>query len=184
MNDVNIAVRHKVQHVVVMGVSGCGKTTVAQALSEQLAAQFGEADRLHPQANVDKMTTGHPLDDEDRWPWLDLVADWMDQQSRAGHLPIVSCSALKRRYRDRLRDRLGEIAFVHLAGPRATILRRMQDRTGHFMPAALLDSQFADLEPLQEDEFGVTVDVTLPGQAVVERARCWLTAGTGDATIG
>ena len=165
-----------------MGVSGCGKTTVAQALSERVAAQFGEADLLHPRANIDKMSAGRPLDDDDRWPWLDAVAEWMDRQSRAGHLSIVSCSALKRHYRDRLRDGLGEIAFVHLAGPRDTILLRMQERAGHFMPTTLLDSQFTDLEPLQTDEFGVTVDVTMPEHAVVDRACSWLTTRAGVHT--
>lgn len=168
-----------VQGVVVMGVSGCGKTTVASALAGRLSdrapASFGEADLLHPAANIAKMSAGTPLTDEDRWPWLGLVADWMAGERRSGRLPIVSCSALKRSYRDLLRDAGGRIAFVHLAGPPEIILERMQRRSGHFMPATLLASQFADLEQLQADECGVTVDLTAPEARVIDAAHAWLT---------
>lgn len=144
--------------VVVMGVSGCGKSTVGALLAETLRVEYAEGDDFHPASNIEKMVAGMPLTDADRAPWLDIVAIWLGQRRERGG--VVSCSALKRGYRDRLRAAAPETFFVHLSASRAELARRMQTRRGHFMPAALLDSQLAALQPLATDEFGVTVDAT------------------------
>lgn len=150
--------------VVVMGVSGSGKTTVGTALAEALGVAYAEADSFHPEANIEKMTAGTPLTDEDRWPWLDAIAAWIREHQDTGG--VVTSSALKRRYRDVLRSG-GDVWFVHLDGPREVIAGRMAGRSGHFMPPSLLDSQIADLEPLDDDERGVVVDLTeSPGDIV------------------
>lgn len=158
--------------VVVMGVSGSGKSTVGVALARRLGVAFADADDLHPRANIAKMTAGVPLDDADRWPWLDLVGGWLAEHDREGG--VVSCSALRRSYRDRLRRHAPRSRFVHLDGPREVIARRQADRAGHFMPASLLDSQLATLEPLGPDEDGVVLDlgqgVDALVQAYVDRA--------------
>ena len=142
---------------VVMGVSGSGKTTVARALAHRLGCNFAEGDDLHPAENIAKMAAGRPLTDEDRWPWLAAVAEWIAVQADAGQNGVVSCSALRRAYRDRLRR--SDVTFVYLRGDRASIARRLADRTDHFMPAALLDSQFATLEPPTADERHIDVDI-------------------------
>ncbi|MET7654372.1 MULTISPECIES: gluconokinase [unclassified Streptomyces] len=154
--------------VVVMGVAGTGKTTIGPLLAARLGVPYAEGDDFHPQANIAKMSAGTPLDDEDRWPWLDAIGAWADE--RAGLGGVVSCSALKRSYRDRLRATAPGIVFVHLAGDRALIEDRMAHRQGHFMPTALLDSQFATLQPLQTDEAGVVVDVFGGPEAITGRA--------------
>jgi gluconokinase len=143
--------------LVVMGVSGTGKSTVAGLLAERLGWPFEEGDELHPAANVEKMERGVPLTDEDRWPWLDRIGAWIDAQGRAGEPGIVTCSALRRAYRDRLRR--PNVVFVFLSGTREVIQRRMAARSGHFMPLSLLDSQLATLEPPGPDERVVTVDL-------------------------
>ncbi|SED78185.1 gluconokinase [Streptomyces sp. KS_5] len=143
--------------VVVMGVAGTGKTTIGPLLAARLGVPYAEGDDFHPQANIAKMSAGVPLDDDDRWPWLDAIGTWAHE--RAGLGGVVSCSALKRSYRDRLRAEAPGVVFVHLSGDRALIEDRMAHRQGHFMPTALLDSQFATLQPLQADEAGVAVDV-------------------------
>lgn len=143
--------------VVVMGVAGTGKTTVGPLLAAALGVPYAEGDDFHPPANIAKMSAGTPLDDDDRWPWLDAIGRWA--HGRAGLGGVVSSSALKRAYRDRLRAAAPDAVFLHLTGERALIERRMADRKGHFMPTALLDSQFATLEPLGDDEAGVSVDV-------------------------
>ncbi|PXX58680.1 gluconokinase [Nocardia tenerifensis] len=143
--------------VVVMGVSGSGKSTVGRALAAELGVEYAEGDEFHPEANIAKMAAGIPLDDADRAPWLDLVAAWMGERTDGG---VVTCSALKRVYRDRLRAAAPDAFFLHLAAPRDELAHRMADRTGHFMPSSLLDSQLAALEPLAEDERGQTVDAT------------------------
>ncbi|WP_326568528.1 gluconokinase [Amycolatopsis rhabdoformis] len=153
--------------IVVMGVSGSGKTTVGEALAERLGVVYAEADAFHPQANIDKMTAGHALTDEDREPWLQAIARWIAQHEETGG--VVSSSALKRRYRDELRAG-GDVWFLHLHGDRALLAERMQARKGHFMPVTLLDSQLADLEPLQPDEPGRVVEITEPPAALVEAA--------------
>lgn len=160
--------------VVVMGVSGSGKTTVAQLLAERVDARFAEADQFHPQANIDKMSAGHPLDDEDRAPWLADIAAWLGARAATGEAAVVTCSALKRAYRDVLRTAGPGVRFVHLAGPQQVIADRLQGRSGHFMPPTLLDSQYADLEPLGEDEAGVTLDVTLDPETLAGQAAAAL----------
>jgi gluconokinase len=154
--------------VVVMGVAGTGKTTVGTLLAARLGVPYADGDDFHPQANIDRMSAGIPLTDEDRWPWLDAVGAWA--HARAGLGGVVSCSALKRSYRDRLRAAAPGVVFAHLTGDRALIEDRMSHRQGHFMPTALLDSQLATLQPLQPDEAGVAVDVTGSPEEITERA--------------
>jgi gluconokinase len=156
------------QVVVVMGVAGTGKTTIGPLLAARLGVPYAEGDDFHPQANIDKMSAGSPLDDSDRWPWLDAIGQWA--HGRAGLGGVVSSSALKRSYRDRLRAAAPGVVFVHLTGDRKLIEERMTQRQGHFMPTALLDSQFATLEPLGPDEAGVAVDVAGSPQEITERA--------------
>ncbi|MGW0944659.1 gluconokinase [Streptomyces sp. NPDC002623] len=160
--------------VVVMGVAGTGKTTIGPLLAARLGVPYAEGDDFHPQANIAKMSAGTPLDDDDRWPWLDAIGAWAD--GRAGLGGVVSCSALKRSYRDRLRASAPGVVFVHLAGDRALIEDRMAHRQGHFMPTALLDSQFATLQPLQADEAGVVVDVSGSPEDIAGRAMTALAA--------
>lgn len=156
--------------LVLMGVSGCGKSTVAGVLAGQLDWELVEGDDLHPPSNVSKMAAGHPLDDDDRWPWLELIATWIRERTESGRPGIVTCSALKRRYRDVLRG--GRVVFVYLAGTREQIRRRLTARHGHFMPTALLDSQFADLEPPDSGEAAITIDITAaPGAEADEIIR-------------
>jgi len=155
--------------VVVMGVSGSGKTTVGRRLAGRLGVPYAEADEFHPPANIEKMSAGRPLTDEDRWPWLGAVADWVTERAaqRGG---VVGCSALKRSYRDLLRSAADRVWFLHLDGSRALIADRITGRSGHFMPPALLDSQFADLEPLDPDEPGLILDVAAAPEEIVETA--------------
>ncbi|KJY19459.1 MULTISPECIES: gluconokinase [unclassified Streptomyces] len=155
--------------IVVMGVAGTGKTTVGRLLAERLGLPYAEGDAFHPAANVAKMAAGHPLDDADRWPWLDAVGEWI--RNRAGRCGgVIAASSLKRAYRDRLRAAAPRAVFVHLTGERPLIEERMAARRGHFMPTTLLESQFATLEPLQDDELGVAVDVSGSPEEVTERA--------------
>ncbi|MCF2131208.1 gluconokinase [Strepomyces sp. STD 3.1] len=159
---------HTPHVVVVMGVAGTGKTTIGPLLAARLGVPYAEGDDFHPPANIAKMTAGTPLTDEDRWPWLDAIGDWA--HGRAGLGGVVSSSALKRSYRDRLRAAAPGVVFVHLTGSRELIEDRMAHRQGHFMPTALLDSQFATLQPLQSDEAGVAVDVAGTPEEIAERA--------------
>ncbi|WP_242670170.1 gluconokinase [Mycobacterium decipiens] len=138
-----------------MGVSGSGKSTVGEALAQRLRVPFLDADALHPPANIAKMAAGEPLDDHDRYPWLERVGEWLAGHCGAG---VVSCSALKREYRDRLRAYCPCAEFLHLNGSPELIGRRLTGRSGHFMPAELLRSQFDTLEPLGADEAGVGLD--------------------------
>lgn len=154
---------------VVMGVSGSGKSTVGAALAQHFAVPFLEGDAYHPAANVTKMSAGIPLDDDDRAGWLDALATEIGQARSEGRGLVLSCSALKRRYRDLLRGADPALRFVHLAGPRELIAVRMHGRPGHYMPPSLLDSQLSILEPLQADEAGLTLDITLAPTALVER---------------
>ena len=160
--------------VVVMGVAGTGKTTVGRLLAEALDVPYAEADAFHPPANVAKMSAGTPLDDADRAPWLDAIGAWARRHQQRGG--VVSCSALKRAYRDRLRATAPGVVHLHLTGDRALIARRMAERADHFMPVALLDSQFATLEPLEPDERGVAVSVAPGPDMVAERALSALAA--------
>lgn len=160
-----------VQHVVVMGVSGSGKSTVARLVAERLGWPFTEADELHPAANVAKMAAGIPLTDLDRGPWLALLRDGLTADARAGRSTVSTCSALKVAYRDVLREAEGRVRFVHLVADPAVLLARVEQRTHHFMPATLLRSQLDILEPLTAAEDGITVptgDVpTLVADAVI-----------------
>ncbi len=152
--------------VIVMGISGTGKSTVAEALSKRLGWDFHEGDSLHPSSNIAKMASGIPLDDTDRLPWLSRIADLIDQSQSRENPAIITCSALKRSYRDKLR-RQG-VTFVHLSGNPTLIERRMSLRTGHFMPTALLSSQLDALEPLEADEQGFTVSIDQPLEQQIE----------------
>lgn len=155
--------------LVVMGVSGSGKSTIAEGLAERLGWRFEEGDELHPEANKKKMAAGHPLDDDDRWPWLERIESWIDDRLDAGESGIVTCSALKRAYRDVL-DRRGEnVGFVLLNGSREQIEERLHRRKGHFMPSSLLDSQFATLECPTDDEAAVEVDIAGTPDDIVDR---------------
>ncbi|MFG3341090.1 gluconokinase [Glycomyces sp. NPDC048151] len=154
--------------VVVMGVSGCGKSTIAAALAAAVGGAFTDADDLHPEANVKKMASGTPLTDEDRWPWLAEVGAAIRAGLAAGTPAVVACSALRRAYREAIAAAAGtEVRFVHLHGSRELIAARMHARAGHFMPPGLLDSQFATLEPLEPGEPGLTVGIEDSPQAVV-----------------
>ena len=152
--------------IVVMGVSGSGKSTVGAALAQRLRVPFADADDFHPEANIAKMTAGQPLDDDDRYPWLDAIGEWLAAHETSGG--VMSCSALKRRYRDQLRGHAPTTEFVHLDGSRDVITRRQASRPGHFMPAALLTSQFNTLEPLEPDEPGQVIDVDQSIDAIVQ----------------
>jgi len=144
--------------IVVMGVSGSGKTSAARELTRQLGWEYIEGDDLHPEANVAKMAAGHPLDDEDRWPWLRRIAEVVGEHEAAGTSIIVTCSALRRVYRDLLRDGHPSVWFAHVDVPRDVLEERLTARRGHYMPPSLLDSQLATLERLGEDEPGDVID--------------------------
>ncbi len=151
--------------VVVMGVAGCGKSTVGAELGHQIGAVYLDGDTFHPKSNIGKMEANVPLEDDDRWPWLDRIGSEM--AGHGGQL-IVGCSALKRAYRDRLRCACGEdITFIHLTASREVIADRMSERTGHFMPLGLLDNQFDVLEPPMADERAISVDIDKPVSAIV-----------------
>ncbi len=148
-----------------MGVSGCGKSSVGLALAQHLGGIYVDGDDLHPATNVVKMSAGIPLTDSDRWPWLDKIGRCL---ASADDTALIGCSALKRIYRDHIREVVGaRVSFIHLAGTPETILRRLQARRDHFMPPALLDSQFAALEPPGADEEAITVDIDQPLDKVV-----------------
>lgn len=146
--------------LVVMGVSGCGKSTVGAMLAGRLGWDFGEGDDLHPPENVAKMAAGHPLTDEDRRPWLERVAAWIGEHTAAGRNGIITCSALKRSYRDILRG--DAVVFVYLAGSEEVIAARLASRHGHYMPLSLLHSQLATLEPPGPDEKAIRIDIGPP----------------------
>jgi gluconokinase len=151
--------------LVVMGVSGSGKSTVGAAVAQRLRVPFADADDFHPPANIAKMTAGEALDDDDRYPWLEAIGRWLVAHPEGG---VMSCSALKRKYRDQLRRHLPDVEFLHLEGSREVITRRQASRPGHFMPASLLSSQFATLEPLEPDEHGVVIDVDQSVDRIVD----------------
>jgi gluconokinase len=153
-----------------MGVSGSGKSTIAPVLAERMGCEMAEADRFHSPANIAKMESGTPLDDADRWPWLEAIAAWIALRAQRDEPAVVSCSALKRSYRDVLRRGGPGVRFLHLAGPPRVVARRVGERPGHFMPRQLLASQYADLEALGPDERGVTVDLSLPAERIVDVA--------------
>ncbi|MGE2731309.1 gluconokinase [Mycolicibacterium vaccae] len=158
-----------------MGVSGSGKSTVGAALAQRLRVPFADADDLHPPANIAKMSAGEPLDDDDRYPWLEAIGEWLAERCDTGG--VISCSALKRKYRDQLRRHCEGTRFLHLTGTPEVIGRRQASRPGHFMPASLLQSQFATLEPLAADERGCVVDVDQSIDEIVDAAA----AALGDS---
>jgi gluconokinase len=156
--------------VVVMGVSGSGKTTVARGLAAAMGWEYAEGDDFHSEANVAKMASGQPLTDDDRWPWLQSIGDWLGEHEKAGRSAVVTCSALRRVYRDLLRDGRPDVRFCHVAADADLIRDRMEHRQGHYMPPSLLPSQLAALEPLQPDEPGVVVSVAGTPEEIVVRA--------------
>jgi gluconokinase len=159
------------RRVVLMGVAGSGKSAVGAALAERLGATYVDGDDLHPPQNIAKMSRGEPLTDDDRWPWLTLIGQRLAEPEG---ILIVGCSALKRRYRDLIRrEAQGPVTFVHLSGTKELIAARMATRSGHFMPASLLDSQFAALEPPADDETAITVDIDRPLAEIVDSIGRW-----------
>ncbi len=163
--------------VVVMGVSGSGKSTVGRLIAKRLACEFLEGDELHPPRNVERMASGIALTDHDRREWLQAIAEQLADASTAGHGLIVACSALKRSYRNLLRAASSELAFVHLHAGAAELEARMRARTDHFMPASLLQSQLQTLEPPGADEHAIAFDATLPPEAIATQAAAWLGGG-------
>lgn len=153
--------------IVVMGVSGSGKSTVAAALAAALGGVYLDADDLHPASNVSKMASGIPLTDEDRMPWLRVVGDALADADLRGVETVVACSALRRRYRDALRESAPDLFIVHLAGGAELLAERLAGRADHFMPPSLLASQLSTLEPLGQDEDGMAVDIALPLEVIV-----------------
>ncbi|MEQ4304070.1 gluconokinase [Plantactinospora sp. B6F1] len=158
------------RHVVVMGVSGSGKTTVAVGISELTGLTFAEADEFHPESNVELMRAGVPLDDTHRWPWLRELAGWMAERAAEGVSTVLACSALRRSYRDVLRQGPPSVDFVFLDGAAEVIRERLSQRAGHYMPASLLDSQIATLERPAPDERVLTLDVAATPEELVEAA--------------
>jgi len=157
--------------VVVMGVSGAGKSTVGRIVAARLACLFRDADSFHPQANIEKMSRGEPLTDDDRWPWLQAIADWIAQRRSAGETGVVTCSALKRVYRDIVTDKQrADVRLVYLKGDFALIEARLKARKGHFMPPELLRSQFAALEEPAADEHATAVSVDATPEEIAARA--------------
>ncbi|MFC8302593.1 gluconokinase [Specibacter sp. NPDC057265] len=173
--------QHHAMHLVVMGVAGSGKSTIAAALAGKLGWAHAEADEFHPQANIDKMTRGIPLQDEDRWPWLEEIQHWMTSHGTAREGTVLTCSALKRSYRQLLSQATGRVVFIHLDGSAELIGRRMQGREGHFMPPTLLPSQLATLEPLTAEELAtgsLRVDISQSPEEIVQAVLAALQPST------
>ncbi len=163
------------QALFITGVSGCGKTTIGHLLSLRLGCTFLEGDAFHSAASIEKMATGQSLDDEDRWPWLDRVGDAASLAVQQGEPVVISCSALRRPYRDRLaRSVSGQAAFVQLVADYDTVSQRLLSREGHFMSPSLIDSQFATLEPPQPDEKMLMLDATMQADILCDDICAWL----------
>lgn len=157
--------------IIVMGVSGAGKTSVAELLAQRLGCEFVEGDRLHPASNVEKMAKGTPLTDEDRWPWLEIIGQELHTARSGGRDIVLTCSSLKKVYREKLRSSAGEpLYFVFLKGSPELLASRMGDRKGHFMPTSLLQSQLATLESPEGEEAVVTVDIDASVPEIVDDA--------------
>ena len=154
--------------IMLMGVAGSGKSTLGDALAHEFAWPYRDADSFHPKANIEKMSRGEALNDDDRWPWLDAIAAWIDERRAQNHRGIVSCSALKRVYRDRLLVGRSDVRLVYLAGSQGVIAKRMSQREGHFMPTVLLDSQFATLEEPSEHENAIVVPIDPTPRRIAE----------------
>lgn len=167
-------------HVVVMGAAGCGKSTVGAALAERLGASFIDGDSLHPRSNIDKMASGTPLNDNDRAPWLAEIGRLFSERSSA---LVIACSALKRRYRDIIRNGDPSVMFVHLDGSLGLLTQRMNSRPGHFMPSSLLESQLAALEPLEAGEAGIVLSVDRPIEELVNAAHKYLPAAARNPLV-
>jgi carbohydrate kinase (thermoresistant glucokinase family) len=160
---------HDPSVVVIMGVSGCGKSTVASLLAQRMHWIYEDADWFHPHSNIEKMHSGQPLTDDDRWPWLNAIAAWIDATRRIGNRGVIACSALKRAYRDILIGERRDVQLVLLKGDRELIARRLAARDGHFMPPSLLESQFRTLEEPQEDEHPIVVSIVPHPREIVEQ---------------
>jgi gluconokinase len=173
-----------VSHVVVMGVTGVGKSTVAAKLGERLNRMYAEADAFHPRASIEKMAAGIPLSDSDRWPWLRRLRDWLSRQGAAGHDTVLSCSALRRSYRDLLREANGRVRFIHLAGDPRLVAERVAQRSDHFMPPRLLASQYRTLEPLADGEDGITVSIEATPEEITHQIIDWLGRTSPDDPAG
>jgi gluconokinase len=173
-----MAARDAAPQVIVMGVSGVGKSTVAKGLSTVLGWTYAEGDAFHSLANVAKMASGHALTDEDRWPWLRAIGAWLDEQIEADTPSVLTCSALRRAYRDLLREGRPQVSFLHLVASEDLVADRISRRVDHYMPGSLLDSQYHALEPLDPDEPGVRVPVD--GTASEVRRRALAALGLGD----
>jgi gluconokinase len=158
-----------VRAIVVMGVSGCGKSTVAARLAKRLGWDLAEADTFHSAANVEKMRSGTALTDEDRWPWLDAIAAWIGAARTQNRSCIVACSALKRRYRERVAGGHDDVSFVFLKGDYETVAARLAGRSGHYMPLSLLQSQFDALEEPAADERALVLPISAPVDTLVEK---------------
>ncbi len=165
--------------IIVMGVSGSGKSTIGALIAGAIGVPFVDGDALHPQSNIEKMAGGQPLDDSDRWPWLAVVGQTLAEAGRAGDGMVIACSALRRAYREAILTSAPKARFVHLDGSREVLSARIEGRSGHFMPPSLLDSQFATLEPLGPDEPGIVVDIDQPVAAIVSDAVARIAAGEG-----
>ncbi len=159
------------RHILVMGVSGCGKSTIGAMLAERLGLPFADADAFHPRENVKKMSAGIPLTDADRAPWLDALGAWLAAERTGG---VIACSALKRAYRDRLRGWVPGLRVVHLSGAPELIAARQGAREGHFMPPSLMASQFATLEPPGAEEEAIILDIAAPPDSVAAEAAARL----------
>jgi gluconokinase len=169
--------------IVVMGVSGSGKSTIAAMLAQRLHWTYEDADWFHPHANIEKMHAGIPLTDEDRWPWLQAIAAWIDATRRQGNHAVMACSALKRSYRDILVDGRRDVALVFLKGDRELIARRLTTRDAHFMPPSLLDSQFEALEEPGADEKPIVVSIAPHPREIVEAIVAELRAPAGSSGV-
>ncbi|MDB5605294.1 MAG: gluconate kinase [Bradyrhizobium sp.] len=168
--------------LVVMGVSGSGKSTIADKLAERLGWSYEDGDKFHPASNVAKMSAGHPLTDEDRWPWLQAIADEIDRVCKAGERAVIACSALKRAYRDILVHGRNDVRIIYLKGTQELIANRLAARKHHFMPAGLLDSQFKSLEPPDIGENPVTVSIDASVDAIVDDIVRQLGLSPADST--
>lgn len=160
--------------LVVMGVSGSGKSSIAELLATELDWPMQDGDEFHPGNNIEKMAAGVALTETDRIPWLRAIRDWISSCSRSGQHSVITCSALKREYRDVLRQIPTRVRFLHLSGSRELIDRRLRARTGHFMPSTLVDTQFRDLDPLEGDEDGLTVEIADGAAHILESTLVWL----------